>query len=85
MADQPCEKCTFYDAILRSGKEGNHGRCAAKSTYPYAEESGQVFPPGVMRESPGVLAKPVIVVGREVVKGCDVFRAKTAATQVKKT
>jgi hypothetical protein len=35
-----------------------------------------VFPPGVKREAPGVLAKPVIVVGEEIVPACTLYRAK---------
>jgi hypothetical protein len=54
-----------------------------KSTYPAKEQAGQVFPLGAVREAPGDLAKPVIVVGAEVVRGCDQFHAKNVLPQVK--
>jgi hypothetical protein len=54
-----------------------------KSTYPAREQAGQVFPPDVVREAPGALAKPVIVVGTDVVRGCDQFHAKNVLPQVK--
>lgn len=76
MSDKPCNTCQNYDPIIRGVKEGRHGRCAATSTYPAQEQKGQVFPPGVMREAPGELAKPVIVVGEEVMKSCGVYRIK---------
>ncbi len=76
MADRPCNTCQNYDPIIRGTKEGRHGRCAAKSTYPAKEQKGQVFPPGVKREAPGALAKPVIVVGADTVPACTLFRAK---------
>ena len=76
MADKPCNTCQNYDPIIRGTKEGRHGRCAVKSTYPAHEQKGQVFPPGVARAEPGELAKPVIVVGTEVMKACGVYRIK---------
>lgn len=79
MADKPCNTCQFYDPIIRGSKEGRHGRCAAQSSYPAVEQKGQVFPPGVARAAPGELAKPVIVVGDEVITGCNLFRAKLPA------
>lgn len=82
MADKPCQECQNYDPIIRGVKEGRHGRCAAQSTYPAAEQKGQVFPPGVARAEPGELAKPVIVVGTETVRGCNLFRAKPVAKPV---
>jgi len=79
MADFPCNNCQNYDPILRGSKEGRHGRCAVKSTYPAVEQKGQVFPPGVARAEPGELAKPLIVVGAETIRGCSDFRAKLPA------
>jgi hypothetical protein len=76
MADKPCETCQHYDPIIRGSKPGRHGRCAAKSTYPNKEQKGQVFPAGVKREAPGVLAKPVIVVGADVESACTLYRIK---------
>lgn len=76
MADKPCKTCLHYDPIIRGIKEGRHGRCAATSTYPATEQSGQVFPPGVKREAPGVRAKPVIVTGSGIVPTCALYRAK---------
>ena len=80
--EQPCSACRFYDPI-RNGLDtkGNvkfavRGWCAAKSVYPFKEQEGQVFPPGVKRGKPGELGKPVIVVGSEVESGCSSFRAK---------
>jgi hypothetical protein len=79
MAEKPCKDCQHYDPIIRGTTPGNHGRCAVQSTYPATEQKGQVFPAGVTREAPGDLAKPVIVVGREIVKGCTLFRAPPVA------
>ena len=79
MADKPCETCQHYDPILRGTTAGRHGRCAVKSTYPNKEQKGQVFPPGVRREEPGVLAKPEIVVGAGIVPACNLYRAKPVA------
>ena len=76
MADKPCETCLYYDPIIRGMRPGRHGRCAMKSTYPAAQQPGQVFPPGVKRAEPGELAKPLIVVGKEVASNCSVYRAK---------
>jgi hypothetical protein len=76
MAEKPCNTCQHYDPIIRGTKEGRHGRCAAKSTYPAKEQRGQVFPQGVKRAAPGELAKPVIVLGTGIVKECTVYRAK---------
>jgi len=77
MATKPCETCANYDPIIR-GKDtkGRHGRCAAQSVYPAVEQAGQVFPPGVKRAAEGELASPVIVVGSEVVKRCELYRSK---------
>lgn len=84
MAAKPCNTCQHYDPIIRGkDSEGRHGRCAAKSTYPAKEQSGQVFPAGVKREAPGVLAKPVIVVGDEVEAACTLYRIKPATKKVK--
>lgn len=82
MAEKPCNTCQHYDPIIRGKDEGRHGRCAVKSTYPAKEQSGQVFPAGVKREAPGVLAKPVIVVGDEVERACTVYRIKPAPKKV---
>lgn len=76
MADQPCSNCQHYDPIIRGTEEGRHGRCADRSTYPAKEQPGQVFPVGVRREPPGELAKPVIVVGSDVMVNCAQFRGK---------
>lgn len=76
MAENPCNTCQYYDPIIRGKTEGRHGRCAAKSTYPAKEQRGQVFPPGVKREASGDLAKPVIVVGTNIVPACNLYRAK---------
>jgi hypothetical protein len=81
MADNPCKSCQNYDPIIRGKTAGRHGRCAAKSTYPAQEQKGQVFPPGVKREAPGVLAKPVIVLGSGIVPACTLFRAKPKAVK----
>lgn len=78
MAEKPCDTCQHYDPILRGSAPGRHGRCAVKSTYPFKEQKGQVFPPGVKREAPGVLAKPEIVVGSDIVPACTLYRAKLA-------
>jgi hypothetical protein len=83
VADKPCKDCQNYDPIIRGAKEGRHGRCAVQSVYPAAEQKGQIFPPGVARAEPGELAKPAIVVGSEIVRGCLQFRAKPA-TKVKR-
>lgn len=77
MADKPCETCAYYDPIMRGTREGRHGRCAEKSVYPYAEERGQVFPPGVKRAELGERARPVIVMGKETVVSCGTYRAKS--------
>ena len=77
MADQPCNTCQFYDPILRgTGRQGKHGRCAAKSVYPNVEQKGQSFPPGVKRAAPGKLAEPVIVIGVETMTMCNLYRKK---------
>ena len=76
MADKPCNTCQYYDPIVRGTKEGRHGRCATKSTYPAKEQRGQVFPSGVTREAAGALAKPVIVRGADIVPACNIYRAK---------
>lgn len=78
MADKPCKDCQNYDPIIRGVKEGRHGRCSVQSTYPATEQKGQIFPPGVARAADGELAKPVIVVGAEIVRGCNLFRIKPA-------
>ena len=84
MADKPCGTCSNYDPIIRGkDSEGRHGRCAAKSTYPAKEQSGQVFPAGVKREAPGDLAKPVIVRGDGIEAACTLYRAKPVAKKVK--
>lgn len=83
MADKPCSTCQHYDPILRGTNEGRHGRCAVKSTYPAKEQSGQVFPSGVKREAPGVLAKPVIVTGDGIESACTLYRVKPVAKKVK--
>lgn len=77
MAEKPCNQCQHYDPIIRGkDKQGKHGRCAAKSTYPATEQKGQVFPPGVARAPDGELCKPVIVIGTEIVATCDLFKIK---------
>lgn len=77
MADKPCNQCSHYDPILKGkGKQGRHGRCAVRSTYPAIEQRGQVFPPGVKREEPGILAKPYIVKGADVNVPCTLFKIK---------
>lgn len=78
MADKPCNTCKNYDPItIRDGEDiGNHGRCAAQSTYPAVEQQGQKFPPGVKRAAPGALASPVIVAGEDVQKLCTLYRSK---------
>lgn len=73
-----CKDCRHYD-VIRSGQTKNpqHGWCAAKSVYPYQEEIGQVFPPGVKRaSSPGELAKPEIVEGNRVLSFCVLVKPK---------
>jgi hypothetical protein len=82
VADKPCQDCQNYDPILRGGGPTKHGRCAVKSVYPNKEQPGQIFPVGVARVEPGELAKPVIVVGREVVTGCTQFRTKPVLKQI---
>lgn len=77
MADKPCESCFHYDPIIRATRVGRHGRCAIKSTYPAQQEAGQIFPAGVKRAAPGEPAKPVIVVGKDTVTECGLYRAKT--------
>ncbi len=77
MAEDPCKKCQHYDPIKKGkDKEARHGWCSIQSLYPAREQSGQVFPPGVRRAQPGELAKPVIVIGNDVVKHCTLFRSK---------
>lgn len=76
MADKPCDTCQNYDPIIRGDKPGRHGRCAVKSTYPATQQGGQVFPIGAKRAEYGQLAKPVIVVGAEVERACEEYRAK---------
>lgn len=83
MAEKPCVTCQFYDPIIRGTKAGRHGRCAAKSTYPAEEQRGQVFPPGVKREEPGVLAKPVIVLGKGIERACTLYRAQPVLSKAK--
>lgn len=78
MADKPCDTCQHYDPILRGSKPGRHGRCAIKSTYPAQPQQGQVFPPGVKRAPDGEPAKPVIVIGRDVVAHCTDYLARPA-------
>jgi len=79
MADKPCSECSNYDPILKGkGKQGQHGRCAVRSTYPATEQRGQVFPAGVKREAPGALARPFIVKGAEVQTSCHLFKIKPA-------
>lgn len=76
MADQPCNKCRNYDPIKKGLAETRRGWCAAQSLYPAVEQKGQSFPPGVQRVKPGELAKPLIVLGSEVVPHCVLFRSK---------
>lgn len=77
MATEPCKNCQYYDPIKKGkDKEARHGWCAAQSTYPATEQPGQTFPPGVKRAEPGELATPVIVVGKDAVKHCTLFRSK---------
>lgn len=67
-----CRDCRHYD-VIRSGQTKNpaHGWCAAKSIYPFKEDVGQVFPPGVRQSaSADVPAKPEIVSGSGVVASC---------------
>ncbi len=78
MANKPCNDCQNYDVILRGKEPTRRGWCAAKSEYPAKEQKGQVFPAGVTRVNEGELAKPVIVVGSEVIPACALFRAKPA-------
>lgn len=73
-----CKNCRHYDPI-RSGQTKNpqHGWCSVKSVYPFKEEIGQVFPPGVKRASaPEELAKPEIVEGNKVLPNCILVKAK---------
>jgi hypothetical protein len=79
VADSPCNTCQNYDPILRGVKEGRHGRCVAKSTYPAAAQKGQVFPINAVRAPVGELAQPHIVVGTETVQGCADFRVRADA------
>ena len=78
--EHPCVECMHYDVIKPGNVEkklapGQHGWCAVKSVYPYKEQEGQTFPPGVRRAAPGMFPLPVIVVGTEVVGHCTDFRA----------
>jgi hypothetical protein len=50
-----------------------------KSIYPSIEQPGRAFPSGVKRADPGELAKPEIVVGSEIIKTCNLFRARPQA------
>jgi hypothetical protein len=86
MADKPCNQCFNYDPILKGkGKQGQHGRCAVRSTYPAAEQKGQVFPAGVKREAPGELAHPFIVRGSEVMTTCALFKIRPTPRPAPKT
>ena len=82
MADKPCKECQNYDPLLRLGSPTRQGRCAVQSVYPNKEQPGQIFPVGVARVARGELAKPVIVVGSEIVKGCTQFRTKPVLKQI---
>lgn len=82
MADLPCNTCQNYDPILRGVKEGRHGRCVAKSTYPAIAQRDQVFPPNAVRAEVGALAQPHIVVGTETVPGCNDYRGRATTKKV---
>ena len=77
MAVEPCKKCFNYDPIIKGKKEVRHGWCAAQSIYPAQEQAGQTFPAGVRRATPDERAKPLIVIGNDVVKHCQLFRGKS--------
>jgi hypothetical protein len=79
MAEKPCAQCFHYDPIIRGTREARHGRCAMKSVYPTVEQPGRSFPAGVKRAEPGELAEPEIVVGHEIIKTCNLFRARPQA------
>jgi hypothetical protein len=77
--DKPCRSCSHYDRIVVGDgtKETRHGWCAVRSIYPAQEGPGQVFPLGVKRAAPGVLASPFVVVGAETVTSCTAFRSRS--------
>jgi hypothetical protein len=82
MADKPCNTCANYDPIVRGRiRVAKHGRCIPRSTYPAKEQHGQSFPPGCARAEPGELAKPHIVVGSNIVRACELYRAKIQIKQ----
>lgn len=73
-----CSSCKFFDPI-RSGKlkKVQYGWCAARSIYPYKEEKGQSFPPGVRRaDSAETPATPYIVEGNQILAFCIQVKAK---------
>jgi hypothetical protein len=75
--ERPCKDCVYYDPIVIGDKQQTkRGWCAVKSEYPAVEPAGRLFPPGVKRVASGELAKPLIVVGAEVVGHCTTFRER---------
>lgn len=80
MANQPCNTCANYDVIIRGkDKKAAHGRCVPRSTYPAKEQPGQEFPEGCARAPEGELCKPYIVVGKDTMKQCDLYKAAPVA------
>lgn len=74
---RPCVTCAHFDRIIFGDgtRKTRHGWCAVTSLYPYKEQEGQIFPPGVKRAPKGSLALPVIVAAEETVVNCPNFRA----------
>jgi hypothetical protein len=78
---RPCKECVHYDPIIRGDKRvTRRGWCAARSEYPTLEPEGRLFPPGVRRVAAGELARPFIVVGRDIVPHCTLVREKRVAS-----
>jgi hypothetical protein len=77
--DRPCQSCAHYDRIVLGDgtRQGRHGWCSTRSTYPAKEAPGQVFPAEVKRAGPGALATPFIVIGVDTITSCTTFRAKS--------
>lgn len=72
----PCGKCKFYDIILGSyEKETKRGWCMKRSKYPFTEGPGQVFPDEAERVEANQLAKPFIVLGKQVFDRCPYVEA----------
>ncbi len=73
MNTSKCGTCENFDQVIRGIKPTTWGWCVKKSTYPYKEGPGQVFPTGAIRAEPGEHAQPCIVRKTEVMTNCTLY------------